>query len=249
MQPYFTQLSDLFLMQLTNWRWSWPAVLILGIASPIFLILLLSLFTPPDDTEALSYILTGNMVLALLLDGLSKTSNHFVYMRTNGQLEYFATLPIHRSALILATVLAFLLLSLPSVVSTLLLGGLLLNVEFAISPLIVLVIPLIVLSLAGLGALIGLIGRTPDQVGSMSLLATLLLFGFGPVLVPASRLPDFMDVLSLLSPSTYAASALRHVVLGTSEAIPLWLDIAVLAIFSGACLWGVTRLLDWRANV
>ena len=246
MQPYHLQLWDLFLMQLTNWRWSWSAVLVVGIASPVFLILLLGLFTPPDDAEALAHILTGNMVLSLLLDGLSKTSNHFIYMRTNGQLEYFATLPIQRSALILATVGAFLLLSLPSVITTLILGGWLLNVEFALHPLIMLVIPLIVLSLAGLGALIGLIGRTPDQVGSMALLATLVLFGFGPVLVPASRLPDFMQTLSLLSPSTYAASALRQVVLGTDEATPLGVSLLVLALFALGCLWGVTRLLDWR---
>jgi hypothetical protein len=43
-------------------------------------------------------------------------------MRAVGRLDYFATLPIYRSALILATVLAFLIMSLPSVAMTLILG-------------------------------------------------------------------------------------------------------------------------------
>lgn len=246
MQPYMTQMADVFIIQLTNWRWSWMGAMLIGIVSPLVLIVMLGSFAPPDDAEALAYILTGNMVLALLLDGLSKTANHFMYMRTNGQLEYYATLPIHRSVLILSTVLAFLVLSLPTVVGTLLFGGLLLGVDFNFNPLIFVVIPLVVFSLSGLGALIGLLGRTPDQVGSLNLLVTLVFFGFGPVLIPPSRLPDVVEVLSLASPATYAASAFRHVVLGLPEAIPLWLDMLVLTLFGLLCLVGVTRLLDWR---
>ena len=41
----------------------------------------------------------------LLLDGLNKVSSNIAFMKFNGTLDYFATLPVYRSALVLATVL------------------------------------------------------------------------------------------------------------------------------------------------
>lgn len=244
-QPPWVQLFDLLLIQLTNWRWSWTGTIVFSILSPIFLILVLGLFAERQD---LGYILTGNMVLALLLDGLSKISGHFSFMRTNGTLDYFATLPINRALFVLATLLAFLLLALPSVVVTLLLGAFILGIPLSISPLVVPVVVLISATLAGLGAMIALVVRTPDQVNSLSLLATLVLFGLGPVLIPADRLPDIILTTSLFSPTTYAASALRQTVLGVSDRIPLGVDLLVLAAISVVLLLLVSTRLDWRGR-
>lgn len=248
MQPYLVQFFDLFLIQLTNWRWSWLSAILFGAISPLLLVFLLGTFASADDVIARSYILSGNIVVSLLLDGLSKTANHFIYMRTNGSLDYYATLPIHRSALIIATVMAFLLMSIPSVILTLLAGTFILQIPLVISPAIILVIPIAVLSLAGLGAVIGLLGSTPDQVNSISTLITLVLFGFGPVMIPADRLPPIVNHLSLLSPATYAASAFRQTVLNIPDQIPLVVDLVVLATFSTVCIYIVGQRLDWRGK-
>ncbi len=246
-QPYLVQVWDLLLIQLTNWRWSWRSSIIIGILAPTFLIATFSAFSI-NDVRSAGYILTGNLVLSLLLDGLGRVSSNFAYMRLAGTLDYFATLPIHRSSLIIATVLAFLLLSLPSALTTLLLGWLILRLPLAIDPLVLLVIPLISLSLSGLGAFIGLLGRNPEEVNSISTLTSFVLFGFGPVLIPLERLPEFMNILSLFSPATYAASALRHVLLGQADRLPLLLDLLALIGFMLLFLWLVIRRLDWRTR-
>jgi ABC-2 type transport system permease protein len=246
-QPFLTQLLDLTLIQMTNWRWSWKGGVIVGFLAPTFLIAAFGTFANNDPT-VLGYVLTGNVVLSLLLIGLSRVSNHFAFIRAMGTLDYFATLPISRVAFILATVIAFLVLALPSTLATLLLGWLILHVPLQINPLVIVILPLISVSLSGLGALIGLLGNTPDEVNNVSTIVSFILFGFGPVIVPLEKLPDFMRTLSLFSPATYAASALRQVLLGQADRIPMLVGIVVLAVFTVATLWLVTRRLDWRGR-
>jgi ABC-2 type transport system permease protein len=247
MQPFLTQLFDLILLQLTNWRWSWRGAIITGTIGPVFAMISFGIFAQ-RDSSATAYILTGNMVLSLLLDGLGKVSSNIAFMKFNGTLDYFATLPVYRSALVLATVIAFFLLSLPAVLVTMIVGSLVLHVPLQLSPWALVVIPLICVSLSGLGAIIGVYARTPEETGSLSLIASLFLFSFGPVLLPLDRLPEIVGTLSLLSPATYAASALRQVVLNMPDRIPLAVDLLVLAGVTVGLLWIVNNRLDWRGR-
>lgn len=247
-QPFLVQLVDLTLLQLTNWRWSWRSLLLTGALAPTFTILALGVFARSNGQTALGYVLTGNIVISLLFSTMGQVSSHFAFMRAVGRLEFFATLPIHRTALILATLASFFLLALPSTVITILVGTLVLEVPLAISPLALIVIPLISVSLSGLGALIGLIGRTPEEVGSLNLVATFILSALGPVIFPPEALPPLMNTIGLLSPATYAASALRQVVLGWPDRLPLALDVTVLIAVTLGFLWLVGRKLDWRVT-
>lgn len=147
--------------------------------------------------------------------------------------------------LVLAVVLSFLLLSLPSLVVTVVGGSLLLGLPITLHPVILIVVPLCAVSLAGIGALIGAMARNPQEAGSLSLLVTLVLLGLGPVLVPPARLPGVMVIVGRFSPATYAASALRQALLGplTGQIV---LDLAALAGFTAIVLWLVGRKMDWR---
>jgi ABC-2 type transport system permease protein len=242
-QPYPVQLFNLTLIQLANWRWSWRGTLLTGVVAPLMGTLALGIFSTKND---LGYIVTGYMVMSLLFGTFDKVAGHFAYMRMVGRLEYFATLPIYRSALILATVSAFMVLSLPAVLLTLLAGVLFLDVQIALSPWVLVVIPLIGVTLCGLGALIGIVIKTPEEVGSISALMTFILVGFGPIVIPINRLPDIIGTLSYMSPATYAASALRQTVLGVSDRIPLGIDLIVLSLILLGSLWLVGRRMDWR---
>lgn len=243
-QPFAVQLLDLTLIQLTNWRWSWRGTIITSMIAPVITMIALGTFA--SGREALGYVVTGNIVLSLLFGTVGRVSGNFAYMRVMGMLDYFATLPIYRVALIVATVLAFLALSLPPAMFTLALGALILHVPLAISPAIIIVLPLISMTLCGLGALLGLVGRTPEEVNSISTLITFVLLALGPVLIPAEKLPDAVQAVAMLSPATYAASALRQTVLGMADRIPLIVDMAVLAGVLVGFLWLVSRRIDWR---
>lgn len=98
--------------------------------------------------------------MSLMFSNHNNLASRFTYMRFAGTLDYYATLPINRQALIVATVLSFFLLSLPSLIATIIFGTLFLKIPLAINPLILVVIPLCVLPLAGLGAAIGVYAQT-----------------------------------------------------------------------------------------
>jgi ABC-2 type transport system permease protein len=207
--------------------------------------LALSVFARDAGERALTYVFTGNIVVGLMFGNMGKVESHITFMRSGGMLDFFATLPVGRAALVVAVALAFLLLSIPSLLATTLAGALLVGIPLAPSPLIVLVVPLCALPLAGLGALIGASVPRPEMGSALNLLVTLLLSGLGPVIIPPERLPALSIWLGRLSPATYAASALRQTLVGPVTPQLAW-DMAVLAVLGAALLWVAGRRLDWR---
>lgn len=242
-----SQLGDLFLIELTNWRWSWRTLVLTSTITPLLGMLGLGVFARGGSQETLAYILSGNVVLALMFGMLEKLNSRFMFMRVTGALDYFATLPIQRFALILAIVLSFLALLLPALVVVIALGALLLGVPLSLSPLALLVVPLCAVPLSGIGALIGASARTPEEANALGLLLTFVLLGLGPVVIPPGRLPGILLVLGWFSPATYAASALRQALLGPVTARML-LDLAVLAGLSIVIFWLVSRKMQWRQS-
>ena len=146
-----------------------------------------------------------------------------------------------------ASVLSFFLLSLPALLGILGFGILFLKLSVTPNPMILLVIPLCVPPLAGLGAFIGTNARTPEESGSISLLVTMLMLFIGPVIIPESRLPDILIYIGRLSPAPYAASALRQTLLEpmTGQVV---VDLTALVGFSLLTFWLVGSKLDWRQH-
>lgn len=239
------QITDLFLIELSSYRWAWQSMIVTGILGPVFFIVALSFFARDQGQTALGFILTGNLMMSLMFEIFNRVAAHFGFIRFAGMLDYFATLPIRRSNLLLAVVLAFLVLSLPALIVTLLFGTLFLELSLHIHPLFFLAVPAIAVPLSGLGAFIGVTVRNPEQTSSISTLLTLVMLGLGPVLVPPEQLPPFLLKLGWFSPATYAASALRQTLLGpvTGRII---LDFAVLLALSLVSLWLVNHTMDWR---
>lgn len=241
------QLTDLFLMELTNWRWSWQTMISLGIATPMLSIIALGTFASNASSTTLTYILIGNVVLALMFENLNKVSSRFAFMRFMGNLDYFATLPIERYLLTLAMVFAFQVLSLPALIITIAFGAWFLDISLTLHPLLVLVVPLCAIPLSGIGAFIGSIARSPEEASSLNLLVTLVLLGIGPVIIPNEQMPDFMIILGSLSPATYAASALRQVLIGPMSWSVL-VDMGALVMLSMIIFWLVGRRRQWHGS-
>lgn len=243
--PALAQLVDLFLIELTNWRWSWRSMLLTGTLAPVFSILAMGIFARDAGQQALTYVLTGNMVISLMFGNMGNVQSHFTFMRFQGALDYYATLPIRKPLLILAVVLSFLLLSAPSLIVTTLLGALVLRVPIHLHPLVLVVIPACAIPLSGIGALIGANVRNHYQANALSLIVTMVMAGLGPVVIPPDRLPSLLLTLGWLSPATYAASALRQAVVGPPTG-RIALDLAALAGWTILIFGIVGRTLDWR---
>jgi len=212
-------------------------MMVTGIVTPLMTVAALGAFAKGRGQDSLVYVLTGSILLSLMFENQNKVAQNFAYMKTMGTLDFLGTLPVRRYMVIMATVLAFFALSAPALISTLVF----------VSWLILLVIPLCVLSLAGIGAVIGIVTRTQEESSSLTLLVTMILVFFGPVIIPANRLPGWLLAASHLSPTTYAASALRQVLVGPVTG-RIWIDLLVLLALTGITLWFAGSRMQWKAN-
>ncbi|MEM7130296.1 MAG: ABC transporter permease [Chloroflexota bacterium] len=241
----FVQWVDLFLMELTNRRWSWRNALIYGTLPPLFFVFMFGTFARDSGPGALTYILTGNIVISLLFGTMNSVESRVEWLRFAGGLDYYATLPIPRYLLVVAMVGSFLLFSIPSVLVTIVAGALWLQIPIRFTPWLLLIVPLCALPLAGVGALVGITCRTRAEGSTTSTFLTFLMTSLGPVLIPPDRFPDVVLYLGRLSPATYAASALRQTVIGPIS-IQLAIDMAVLLGMSIFFLWLVGQKMNWQ---
>ena len=242
---FWSQLLDLILIELTNWRWSWRGLIVISTIAPLASMAALGVFARDSGVEALSYVFTGNIVLSLLFGIEGNVQSHFMFMRMEGVLDYFSTLPVQKLALLTAVIAAFFLLALPSVLATVFLGAYILDIALIVHPLLFVIIPLCALPISGMGALIGLKARNYAEAGSFNLLLTFALLALGPVIIPPSRLPPVLLILGRFTPTTYASSALRQVLLGQVTVQLVW-DMVALMAFTAVSFVVVGRWLQWR---
>ncbi len=246
-QNYPTQVVDLVLIELSNWRWSWRSIVVVSLFVPLFGMVGLSIYARDLGPEALNAVYSGSLVMSLMLGNLGNIQSHVVFMRFQGTLEYFASLPIHKHALMLAIIIAFFLLSLPALLTLLIIGSALLRISLAPHPLLLLVIPLCVLPMSAIGALIGVRAGSPQQGSSLSVLTAFVFAGLGPVLFPAERLPEILRLIGTVNPAARATSALRQTLIGPlGEQIAL--DLAILFGFTLCVSYLVESKFDWRAS-
>ncbi len=218
-----------------------------GVLAPVVSLAALGLFARSSGSEASEYVVTGSVTMAILFETQNKIASNFSFMRNTGAFEYYAAMPIRREALILATLAAFSLLSLPAVTVTAVIGSVLLDIPLHPSPLLPLCLFLALLPSAGLGALIGSRSPSIEQASSLSLATTLLMMALGPVAVPPALLPEALVWIGHFNPATYASSALRASLTGRTGGAAL-ADMAILATFSLA-LWALTSTrMHWRAR-
>jgi ABC-2 type transport system permease protein len=134
-------------------------------------------------------------------------------------------------------------MAVPGTVVTAVLGVLLYQLPFAGLWLLLPVVVLAGASLAGLGALLGLLAPRPELAtvaGQLGMSAVLFLS-----IIPASRLPFLLRPIRAAVPSTYAADAFATGLQPRPEWASVLLDLGICAAVAGASLavggWALRR--------
>ncbi len=233
----------MLLIQLANWRWSWPATLINGLLVPLTALFFLRAAAGESGASS-EFLVSGNIIVSLIFTTMYGTSARFSFMRTFGVLDYYATLPVSKILLVLAVNGGFLLLTLPSALLTILIAQLF-GLNFNLNPFFFLIVPLASFSLSAVGAFVGVAAPNFDTANTITGILQFAFMGCGPVLIPAERLPDFINVIGHFLPSTYAADALRHSLTNTYD-LTFLLDLTFLVAFDLAAMLFVARRMEWR---
>jgi ABC-2 type transport system permease protein len=193
------------------------------------------------------YVVPGAAVMALVTLGVMMVAGDLAQQRRSGTILYYASLPISKTAYVIAVVAGNGIAALPGVLVTVLGGAWLFGLPLAFNPLILLVVPLSMISLAGLGASIGLGIKNWRVVGLVAQLTMFFIMFFAPVMIPPDRLPGILQLTGWLLPPTYAARAFRAA-LSPEITSQLLLDVGILAVFAFGSLAIVSRTLEWRLD-
>ncbi len=188
-------------------------------------------------------VVAGSSVLVVAFVALNLLAQYFGQLRASGGLDHYATLPVPAAAVVLGAAGAYASFTVPGVVVTAVAGCLLYSLPMSGLWVLAAVIPLVGAALAGLGAALGLLAPRAELAtlcGQLGMSAALLLG-----VLPGGRLPEPVQWVRDLLPSTYGVEALGR----TFAARPDWghvaLDLGICAAVGvlslGVATWAYRR--------
>nr|MDT0665207.1 ABC transporter permease [Micromonospora sp. DSM 115978] len=172
-------------------------------------------------------------------------AQRFGALRASGGLDYYLTLPIPRSAVVLGTAASYATFAVPGTVVTAVAGAALYGLPVASLWVLLPVAVLAGASLAGAGAAIGLLAPKPELATVAGQLGMSVILFLG--IIPPDRMPAAVVVFRDLLPSSYAADALAATFQTGTDWVGVVVDLVVCAGFAVVTLT-VAALALRRAN-
>ncbi len=230
---------------LSSYRGTWIMHIFMGLLVPVGLGFAVKATLGTVSTDRAIFMLGGNITMSIAFGPTQFLINKLGWARQSKELEYWIALPVARLNLIIAIISVALLFALPGVLGCYVLGSLIFSLPFSGGWLLVVLIPLGVLPLAGIGAFLGIIapsGQTAALIGNLLLIFVGLL---SPMLIPPASLPGPLQTIALVFPTTYIADAFRSALSGNIGPSLLF-DILFLILSSLVFLILVHWKLKWR---
>lgn len=222
-----------------------PLNLIVQVMIAVGFIIGIGFFYPEISPNTAKYLTTGAPTISLLMVGLVLVPQVVALGRTQGTFDYIWSLPIPRLVYVAADATIWILVSLPGVIVSLILGSVYYHFALHVN---LLVIPAIAL-IAMAGTFVGYSIAHGAPRPQMAQLATqVIVFGimiFSPIMYPMEQLPDWLAAVHRVLPVKYMADLSR----GTLTDLNVNLGLAF-AVVGAWCLFGliVTTLLVRRRS-
>ncbi len=245
---FFSNVKYLCLEQILEVRSYWVLFAVFSLLLPLTMIFgLTRIGGQADDTALMVRVIVGTAIFWLANDGITILAVRVATMHRDGTLIYYASLPISKSSLITALILSRAFISLPGVVSPLVLAPILFHFSANLHPLLLFIIPLTMLLLSMAGMALGLLSRNVEFVTNATYVILYILAMATPLFLPIEALPAPLQWLSRLLPTTYATEALGILLNGAPNAT-FWIDAAVLMGMAVICVFVLERKLPWHVD-
>jgi ABC-2 type transport system permease protein len=211
-----------------------PINLIVQLMIAVGFIIGIGFFYPEISPDTAKYLTTGAPTISLLMVGLVLVPQIVALARTQGTFDYIWSLPVPRLAYVAADATIWILVSLPGVILSLVLGSVYYDFGLHIN---VLVVPAIVL-ISMTGVFVGYSIAHGAPKPQMAQLATqIIVFGimiFSPIMYPTDQLPRWLAAVHSVLPVKYMADLSR----GTLTDLNVNLGLAF-AVVGAWCLAGL----------
>jgi ABC-2 type transport system permease protein len=232
--------------QILNIRTGWVWYFLLSSFIPMLTLFFLFLVLGYQIKWAI-YVVTGNVVFAVVLGSLNTLAEQMGWMKQNRFFEHYAALPISKISLITALVTRCTLFSFPSMIVILIIGKLLFKLPIVLHPILILVFTLSGFALSGIGAFIGITSTNSNRANIATRVVFPILVFTAPVMIPLENLPVILRYTSIVLPTTYIANAFRAALSGNLGP-KFWMDIGIILLYTLISLYLVARKFDWRVE-
>lgn len=227
-------LSAVYVGQVSRARAARGPLLFVATLQSLGILLLLRGVVDEGSAATSRQVVAGSTVLVVAFVALNLLAQRFGALRASGGLDHYATLPVPSYAVVLGIAASYATFTVPGAVLTAVVGALLYGLPLTHLWVLLLVLPLAGASLAGLGALLGLLAPRAELAtvaGQLGMSAVLFLG-----IIPGDRLPALLQVVRAVVPSTYATDALAGALAPRLLLGAVLADLAVCLVVSVASL-------------
>ena len=220
-------LGAVYAGQVSRGKVSRGPLLFVATLQSVGILLLLRGVIDTGDAATAQQVVAGSTVLVVAFVALNLLAQRFGALRGDGGLDHYAALPVPAAAVVLGTAATYATFTVPGAVLTAAIGCLLYGLPLTHLWVLLLVLPLAGASLAGIGALLGLLAPRPELATVAGQLGMSVVLFLG--IVPAERMPLVLQGVRAVLPSSYAADALARALGPRVELGLLLADLAVCA--------------------
>jgi len=230
----------IFWREMKRYRKSRSGVLIRLIQPAIWIIVIGNTFAGTQpliksvgyDLSYIEFMTPGVIILTAIFTSIFGGVNT-LWDRRYGFMNKALTSPISRSSIALGKMLAISLVS--ALQASLILGiALAIGVNF-VNPLMFIPIMLIVilfsLGFSGISVVVAATAKSQETFWGIVNFLGMPLFMLSPALFPLELVPDWLAVVAKLNPVTYSVLLIRGMMTGTTQAVSVVLDLAVISGF------------------
>lgn len=177
------------------------------------------------------YILPGVLCYPLLFSSMVASTGAIVYEREKGTLKRIRVSPIHPLKMLLGKAAACLLQTAISILVIAVMALLLLNAKVNWNiPLLAPIMFLGSMNGIAIGLLISCVGRSPQEASGAATTIGIVLQWFTGMYFPLEYLPEYLQQVGKFIPMTYAAQAVRDVMIRNVSLSDLLQPLATLSI-------------------
>ncbi|MGI0040923.1 MAG: ABC transporter permease [Nitrosopumilaceae archaeon] len=231
---------SIFWREMKRYRKSRSGVLIRLIQPAIWIIVIGNTFAGTQpliksvgyDLSYIEFMTPGVIILTAIFTSIFGGVNT-LWDRRYGFMNKALTSPISRSSIALGKMLAISLVS--ALQASLILGiALAIGVNF-VNPLmfvpIMLIVILFSLGFSGISVVVAATAKSQETFWGIVNFLGMPLFMLSPALFPLELVPDWLAVVAKLNPVTYSVLLIRGMMTGTTQAVSVVLELAVISGF------------------
>ena len=243
---FFIDLKFLWLEQMLEIRRTWYWFLVFSLILPVTMVFgFTRIGSGLTDYGSLIFIISGSAVFAATNEGLYALAVRIGTMKKEGTLIYYASLPISKTAFLLAILLSRLVVTFPGMLVPLVFGAWLYQIPISLNLWVLVLLLLTAMALSNIGLMLGAVVGSLELVQIIVNILLFVLVMAGPIFSPMDSLPLPLQILSYLLPPTYAAAALRSALHGIFDT-NFYLNVLVLLALTVVGFFLSSRLLRWR---